>query len=139
MDRRLEDIEETLPRRVSGSPAPSGRGSAVLFVAFFCDTPLEVPSRHHLDRLSLVTLGRGRSRLVRRDLAAQRLDLTLPDPWASTEHARLSRSGSTWQIRGSRLPANGVRINGRGVSSQVLADGDLIQLGHTCSTIAKEP
>jgi len=130
MDRSLDDIEETLPRRASGSPTPSGRVSAVLFVAFFCDTPLEVPSRHHLDRLSLVTLGRGRSRLVQRDLAAQRLDLTLPDPWASTEHARLSRSGSTWLIedRGSR---NGVRLNGRSVTSQVLADGDLIELGHT--------
>jgi transcriptional regulator of acetoin/glycerol metabolism len=130
MDRRLEDIEETLPRRVVGAPAPAGRGSAVLYVAFFCDTPLEAPSRHHLEHLSTVTLGRGRARQVRREPSTQTLELTLPDPWASTEHARLFRVGPSWQIedRGSR---NGVRINGRGVTREQLSDGDLIELGHT--------
>ncbi|MEY4545771.1 MAG: hypothetical protein RL685_1966 [Pseudomonadota bacterium] len=130
MDRRLEDIEETLPRRVVGAPTAAARGSAVLYVAFFCDTPLEGPSRHHLDQLSTVLLGRGRVRQVLRDSSAQSLALTLPDPWASTEHARLFRVGPVWQIedRGSR---NGVRLNGRSVQSEPLADGDLIELGHT--------
>jgi DNA-binding NtrC family response regulator len=130
MERRLEDIEETLPRRASGVPVPAGRSSAVLYLAFFCDTPVEVPSRHHLDQLSVVSLGRGRTRQARRDQAARSLELTLPDPWASTEHARLSRAGPFWRIedRGSR---NGVRINGRSVTSEQLADGDLIELGHT--------
>src|SRR6476659_7315126 len=124
MERRLEDIEETLPRRVSGIPVQPGRGSTVLYLAFFCDTPLEAPSRHHLDQLSVVTLGRGRARNVRRDPATQTLELTLPDPWASTEHARLLRAGPFWRIedRGSR---NGVRINGRSVSGEPLADWDL--------------
>ncbi|MEO8179358.1 MAG: sigma 54-interacting transcriptional regulator [Deltaproteobacteria bacterium] len=130
MERRLEDIEETLPRRVSGVPVPTGRGSTVLYLAFFCDTPVEVPSRHHLDQLSVVTLGRGRTRQARRDTTAQSLELTLPDPWASTEHARLSRAGPVWRIEdcGSR---NGVRINGRSVTAEQLADGDVIELGHT--------
>ena len=130
MERRLEDIEETLPRRVSGIPVQPGRGSTVLYLAFFCDTPLEAPSRHHLDQLSVVTLGRGRARNVRRDPTTQTLELTLPDPWASTEHARLLRAGPFWRIedRGSR---NGVRINGRSVSAEQLADGDLIEIGHT--------
>jgi pSer/pThr/pTyr-binding forkhead associated (FHA) protein len=130
MTPRLEDIEETLPRRASDVPVPASRGSTVLYLAFFCDTPLEVPSRHHLDQLSTVTLGRGRSRRVRRDAATQTLELALPDPWASTEHARLVRAGPFWRIedRGSR---NGVRLNGRSVSAEQLADGDLIELGHT--------
>src|SRR3954470_16792477 len=125
MDRRFDDIEETLPRQALGQPAPSGRGAALLYVAFLCDTPLEAPSRHLLDRLASVTLGRGRIRTVQRDVLGQRLELLLPDPWTSTEHAQLLRSGAGWLIedRGSR---NGVRVNGQSVATQVLSDGDLI-------------
>ena len=130
MDRRLEDIEETLPREAAGSRLLITGGSPVLYVAFFCDSPLEVPSRHSLDHLALVAIGRGRTRAVRRDVASGALELKLPDPWASAEHARLTRSGASWQIEdcGSR---NGVRINGRVAATARLNDGDLIELGHT--------
>jgi transcriptional regulator with AAA-type ATPase domain len=130
MDRRFDDIEETLPRQALGQPTPTGRGAALLYVAFLCDTPLEAPSRHQLDQLTCVTLGRGRIRTAQRDVDSQRLELSLPDPWTSTEHAQLVRHAAGWLIedRGSR---NGVRVNGHSVASQVLADGDLIELGHT--------
>jgi DNA-binding NtrC family response regulator len=58
------------------------------------------------------------------------LELTLPDPWASSQHAQLTRSGSAWQIE-DRQSKNGVRINGHAVESARLSDGDLIELGHT--------
>src|SRR5687768_14230153 len=91
MNRSLDDIEETLPREAASSRLLITGTSPVLFVAFFCDSPLEVPSRHALAQLSAVAIGRGRTRAVRRDPMAGTLELTLPDPWASSEHARLTR------------------------------------------------
>ncbi len=130
MEHRPDDIEETLPRKSAVSRFMAGRGTPVLYVAFFCDDPLETPSRHLLGPLDSVTIGRSRARSARRDLAAGTLELGLPDPWTSSRHARLSRSGAAWQIEdsGSR---NGVRINGEPVQNAALQDGDLIELGHT--------
>jgi DNA-binding NtrC family response regulator len=130
MDHRLQDLEETLPREVTGSPLRVSGGSPVLYVAFFCDSPLEVPSRHSLGQLTTVALGRGKSRRAERDVAHGNLVLALPDPWASSEHALLRRVGLGWHIE-DRQSRNGVRINGNVVSSARLSDGDLIELGHT--------
>jgi hypothetical protein len=131
MDRRIDDIEETLPRETADTELLIEGNAPVLYVAFFCDSPREVPSRHALALLSSVKIGRGRTRSSRRDLGAGLLELRVPDPWASSEHAELTRVGqAAWQIedRGSR---NGIRINGRSVGVTRLNDGDLIELGHT--------
>ncbi len=130
MDRRPDDIEETLPREASGSPVHHGRGAPVLYVAFFCDSPGELPSRHSLSQLESVAIGRSRARGVRRDLGKGTLGILLPDPWTSSRHAELLRQGAAWHIedRGSR---NGVRVNGHLVEAARLSDGDLIELGHT--------
>ena len=79
MNPRPEDIEETLPREASGLPVALGPGGPILFVAFFCDNPRELPSRHSLARLESVAIGRGRDRTARRDAAQGLLELTLPD------------------------------------------------------------
>jgi len=99
-------------------------------VAFFCDSPQELPSRHSLSRLDAVAIGRGRDRTAQREAARGTLALTLPDAWTSAKHAGLVRSGSAWHVedRGSR---NGVRLNGQLVGSARLSDGDLIEVGHT--------
>ena len=130
MEQRLDDIEETLPRESAASRLRVGRGVPVLYVAFFCDSPLEAASRHNLGSLQTVGLGRSRVRSAERDPEAGRLELGLPDPWTSSKHARLTHEGGGWQIEdsGSR---NGVRINGHSVKSARLEDGDLIELGHT--------
>ena len=93
MNPRPEDIEETLPREASGLPVALGPGGPILFVAFFCDNPRELPSRHSLARLESVAIGRGRDRTARRDAAQGLLELTLPDAWTSARHAGLVRSG----------------------------------------------
>src|SRR5262245_40949311 len=130
MNGRPDEIEETLPREASGLPAAVGPGGPVLFVAFFCDSPRELPSRHSLTRLASVAIGRGRDRTAQRDAARGALELTLPDAWTSSRHAGLVRSGSAWHVedRGSR---NGVRVNGQLTGSARLNDGDLIEVGHT--------
>jgi transcriptional regulator with AAA-type ATPase domain len=130
MNGRPDEIEETLPREASGLPAAVGPGGPVLFVAFFCDSPRELPSRHSLSRLDSVAIGRGRDRTAQRDAARGALELTLPDAWTSSRHAGLVRSGSAWHVedRGSR---NGVRVNGQLTGSARLNDGDLIEVGHT--------
>jgi transcriptional regulator with AAA-type ATPase domain len=129
MNARPDDIEETLPREASGLPVAIGPGAPVLFVAFFCDSPRELPSRHSLNRLDSVTIGRGRDRTARRDVGQGTLELTLPDAWTSSRHAGLVRSGTGWHLedRGSR---NGVRVNGQLVGTVRLNDGDLIEVGH---------
>src|SRR5690606_7282912 len=127
---RPDASEAPLPREASGLPVAVGPVAPVLFVAFFCDSPRELPSRHSLGRLESVAIGRGRDRTARRDMPQGTLELTLPDAWTSARHAGLVRSGSSWHLedRGSR---NGVRVNGQLVGSVRLEDGDLIELGHT--------
>jgi DNA-binding NtrC family response regulator len=130
MQLRFDPIEETLPREKAGGPRRASRGEPVLFLAFFCDNPLELPSRHDLGEIDTVTLGRGRARRSERDVAARSLRIELPDPWTSAEHARLRRSFGGFELEDLHS-RNGVRINGRLVEAARLEDGDLIEVGHT--------
>jgi DNA-binding NtrC family response regulator len=90
--------------------------------------PCAPPSRHDLGDLGEVTLGRGRARAWRREGGS--LALQLPDPFLSSEHARLVRVAHRWVVedRGSR---NGTRVNGAAVQRAVLHDGDVVELGRT--------
>src|SRR5690349_12299220 len=103
-----------------------------LHVAFRCDRPFAPGSRHLLAEIDEVAIGRsgelGWSR--RGDSGKRELLLAVDDPWMSVAHARLRRSAEGWTIEdaGSR---NGTRVNGEAVTSARLADGDLVELGHT--------
>ncbi len=57
-------------------------------------------------------------------------ELRLQDRWASGVHAEIDRSGDADVVRdlGSR---NGTWVNGRRVEDHRLADGDLLEVGHT--------
>ena len=104
------------------APAP------VLIVVLVCDRPTAGPSRHALDGLDEVVLGRATSRRTTR--RGRRLELGLPDPRMSGSHARLVRDLERWIIEdaGSK---NGVIVNGVRHRRAVLDDGDLLELGHT--------
>ncbi len=88
-------------------------------------------SRHGLDRVAEVTIGRGRRSHLRRGDGGQRtLSLMVPDMRVSGQHARLRRAGTVWLFEdaGSR---NGSKIDGAPVTRAELHDGALIEVGST--------
>jgi len=114
-----------------GGRAADG-AAPVLALALEADRPLAGSARHSLARIDLVTIGRADSRTVARgpEGDAQRLALGIPDRWASSAHARLTRVLGRWVIEdvGSK---NGTLVNGEPVQRAELADGDVIEVGHT--------
>jgi transcriptional regulator of acetoin/glycerol metabolism len=105
---------------------------AHLFVALHCGAPLSAPSRHQLDEVDAVVIGRGSARATRRAREAGKalLHLTLADPHVSTAHARLTRQGGAWTFEdlGSK---NGSFVNGTSLRRAPLADGDTLRIGQT--------
>jgi len=103
-------------------------GAPRLFRLVCCDQPLAGSSRHALDGIDRVAIGRAAAAQVQRHGDA--LTLGVPDAAMSTVHARLVREGRRWIVEdaGSR---NGVILNGARQDRAVLVDGDLLELGET--------
>jgi DNA-binding NtrC family response regulator len=114
------------------APVTLARPEPHLVVVLECDRPLSGSSRHSLRGIAEVTLGRGPERTAMRQ--GERLTLTVPGRWMSAAHARIRRDVATGEGRwvledlDSR---NGTRVNGQAVVHAALADGDLIEAGHT--------
>ena len=120
--------DETLTESPAGGGAPLVRPEAHVFVALECDRPLAGAARSSLRGIDEVAVGRGDERGARRE--GKRLELRLPSGWMSSAHARIRRESGGWRLEdlGSR---NGTRVNGVAVVHRILADGDLIELGHS--------
>jgi DNA-binding NtrC family response regulator len=109
---------------------------AHLFVVLLCSNPGAGASRHSIEDVDDVCLGRGSRTLARSSTqtttggARRILTLTLPDDRISTSHARLSRDDSGWTFEdlGSK---NGSFINGAAARRRPLVDGDVLQVGYT--------
>ena len=99
-----------------------------LYVLLECSRPAAGSARYLLGDINAVVLGRGPDRAATRD--GDQLSLKLPDRWMSGTHARIERRFGNWVLSdaGSK---NGTAVGGRPVQSVVLADGDLIETGHT--------
>jgi DNA-binding NtrC family response regulator len=99
-----------------------------LFVVLRAEALTAPPSRHRLDGIDEVRLGRAADNGWSRE--GRTLHLRLDDRRASSTHARLERVLHTWVIEdlGSR---NGTIVNGAPVKRATLHDGDLIEIGHT--------
>jgi DNA-binding NtrC family response regulator len=113
------------------SASEFGRPEPHLFRVFDCDHPLDPPTRHRLTEADGVVIGRGPLAAERRAEDGKRLlVLSVPDQWVSACHARLRRLLGRWLVEdgGSR---NGTLVNGQSVRSAVLADGDIVECGHT--------
>src|SRR5262245_17392704 len=85
--------------------------------------------RMSLRDASEVAIGRGDANHA--ELGGGRLIVAVDDPWMSTAHARLAPALNRWSIAdaGSK---NGTLVNGQLVHEpRVLADGDVIETGHT--------
>jgi DNA-binding NtrC family response regulator len=106
---------------------------AQLYIVLDCDRPCAAPSRHTLEEIDEVQIGRGSERhaIRLRDEGKKLLKITIPDRRTSREHARITRTGAGWMLEDLESK-NGSVLNGQRVSGQRrLAHGDLIELGHT--------
>jgi transcriptional regulator with AAA-type ATPase domain len=101
---------------------------AHLFVVLECGRPLAGSSRHRIEELGEVLLGRGAGRTAER--GGGRLTLTVPDGHMSSKHARLSKTEAGWLLedQGSK---NGVWVGTDRKDRVLLEDGDVIRVGHT--------
>src|SRR5262249_49913264 len=75
-----------------------------------------------------VLIGRGDERAAEPDGTI--LAVRVPDPKISMRHARIVRDGDRWRLEDDGS-TNGTFVNGRAITSQTLADGDLLQVGRT--------
>jgi transcriptional regulator with PAS, ATPase and Fis domain len=94
-----------------------------------CDHPFDPPARIVLDGIDRVRLGRSTTHADTRE--GSELVIGVADDRTSTEHARLHRQQRRFVIEdcGSK---NGTIVNGRRVEAPTdLADGDVIEVGHT--------
>ncbi len=116
------------------SPGRSARGlhAPCLCLALESERPLLPPALHTLAQVDAVTIGRSRD-----DRGAELLGggervlaLTVPDRWMSSSHALLRRVLGRWMAldAGSK---NGTFVNGRPITRVELADGDVLEVGHT--------
>ena len=103
-----------------------------LFVAFACDSPLAPPSRHSLAQVDIAHVGRGDARGAERGTAhgSRTLSVRIPDRHMSTAHVQIVNVLGRWILQdlGS---TNGTLVNGEPEEKVTLADGDVIELGHT--------
>lgn len=119
--------------------APTETTKPQLILALECNRPGALSARYDLSRVSSITFGRGTKRGGKRQscatqnergLAAETLDIRVPDRWMSSKHARLDLSFGRWVLTDTNSK-NGVFVNSSAVQRTVLQDGDLIELGHT--------
>lgn len=102
-----------------------------LFLVLECHHPLALPARFSLDALDEVSFGRSKARTFRRATGNPRLlEIRLEDDRASSQHARIRRSGETWTLHDA-ASKNGSFVNGVRQSEVRLADGDILEIGHT--------
>jgi transcriptional regulator with GAF, ATPase, and Fis domain len=120
----------TLPRTLDAPDET--RRSPVLYLALHAHDPATPPSRHVLDGIAGVKIGRGEAAAVARTTSDGQtwLDIRLADSRVSSRHVELTRDLHRWAIEdvGSR---NGTFVNGEAVRRAVLVDGDVIEVGNT--------
>lgn len=98
-----------------------------LFVVLQGDEPVRGGARVALFGSDVVTLGRGSKREIVRDRVGE-VQLKLPSPTVSKEHARIVRRGEDWYFEDLNS-RNGSYINGQRVTTSVIRSGDWIEVG----------
>ncbi|HKQ70739.1 MAG TPA: sigma 54-interacting transcriptional regulator [Polyangiaceae bacterium] len=124
----------TLETLRDGNPASqvAAMPRSHLFVVVECDRPLAGGARYGLDRVDQILIGRGKERTATRRLEGgiRRLFVTVPGRSMSSSHARILRADDGWVLEDT-ASTNGSFVNGVRVEHAILADGDIIELGHT--------
>jgi pSer/pThr/pTyr-binding forkhead associated (FHA) protein len=130
---RLDTFEQTCSTYSSCRPdGPQRREASQLFLVVECDRPWAGSSRHILESVDEVVIGRGTHRTIERlvDSGVRRLLLRVPDPRLSSIHARIRREGAFYFFEDAHSK-NGSIVNGRPCHQIPLKDGDLIECGRT--------
>jgi transcriptional regulator with PAS, ATPase and Fis domain len=112
--------------------ATERRAAPELILALECDRPVALSMRISLDGVAAVSIGRGKQRTVER--RGVEVAVTVADRWMSSQHARLHDSFGRWVLEDADSK-NGTFIAVGAASEPVrrreLADGDVIEVGHT--------
>jgi DNA-binding NtrC family response regulator len=93
-----------------------------------CELPLSGPARYRLGTVEKVCFGRGEMRSAKID--GRTLVVEVADGWMSSHHAELVLAESGWTLTDLESK-NGTLRNGVRIEREQVADGDLLQLGHT--------
>jgi transcriptional regulator with PAS, ATPase and Fis domain len=93
-----------------------------------CELPLSGPARYRLGAVEKVCFGRAEMRSAKID--GRTLVVEVADGWMSSHHAELVLAESGW-ILTDLESKNGTLHNGVRIERGQVADGDLLQLGHT--------
>ena len=103
-------------------------GKPCLFLVLACDRPLSPGARFSFAEADEVAIGRAAKLSL--DRSGRSLRIGVPDARVSTAHVRLQRVLGAWLVEdlGSK---NGTLIDGRRIDREPLADGALLELGHT--------
>jgi sigma54-dependent transcription regulator len=137
--RASENLEEVGDRTVTETDARDRAATSQvvttphLFVALDCDRPRSGVSRHSLANVERVVIGRDSERSCTRSHidGARTLLIHIPDPRASRRHAIFRWQDHELLVQDS-ASRNSTRVNGLKVDGWcVVADGDIIQIGHT--------
>jgi DNA-binding NtrC family response regulator len=129
----LDTFELTRSSYSNDRPGPTLRRKAnQLFLVVECDRPWAGSSRHILEDVDEVVIGRGTERIVERvvDNHVRRLLIRVPDPRLSAVHARIRHEGAFYFFEDAHSK-NGSVVNGRQIHQIPLKDGDLIECGRT--------
>jgi transcriptional regulator with AAA-type ATPase domain len=106
-----------------------------LIVVTNADQPTIASSRHLLLDIDEVRFCRGVRGATRR---SRILELSVPDPWMSSEHGKLVCTAQGWILSdpGSK---NGVIVDSRVTRHGVVGSGAVIELGHTFVLFGQRP
>jgi len=102
-----------------------------LFLLLQCARPAALGARVRLDEVDELLVGRGPElRVEPVDDRPRALALRVPDRLMSSAHARLHRVLGGWALTDVKSK-NGTMVGGARIDEARLADGDLIEIGHT--------
>lgn len=124
---------KTLSQTEDGAGHAAWERSAYLVLAMDCRRPTGASARFSLAETDLVVVGRGDSRGAIRSGRenARELRIDVDDGWMSTDHFRLTASGSGVWVLNDAGSKNGTRVNGHKRTHCELCDGDVLEVGHT--------
>jgi DNA-binding NtrC family response regulator len=137
----VSPVDQTLDEVAHASAGSSAR-APILFIVLEADRPTARGARFSLIGVDTVTLGRGDGvvgkRVATRSGDGRSLDVRLPGPWLSTQHARVRAVGGDFLVEdaGSR---NGTFVNGQRVTSHVLREGDVVEAGRVYFAVRGAP